>query len=132
MPELSDITKGPSQFPVGLLRPPTLTHALRGLVAIAPLPCLQALGTGLLPGLQLEALVAMVHGLRSHRVLLAEDDTITGGSGNSTGESWGRRRRKNTAKKSVSFQFYHGFVRSELKAQIPSFPGYGSSPVQER
>lgn len=40
----------------------------------------------------------------------------------------GRRRgKKNTAEKSVSFQFYHGFVISELKAQIPSSPIYKSS-----
>ena len=39
----------------------------------------------------------------------------------------GRGRGKNTAKKSVSFQFYHGFAVSELKAQIPSFPVYKSS-----
>lgn len=82
------LLKGLPKFPVGPRSLQTLTHALRGLVAVTPLPGLQALCAGLLAGLQLEALVAMVHGFRSHCVLLAKDDSVLWGSGNSTGESW--------------------------------------------
>lgn len=85
MLELEDITQGTSKIPRGL---ETLTQALRGLVAVTPLPSLQALGAGLLPGRQLEALVAVVHGSGSHRVLLAKDNAVLWGSGNSAGESW--------------------------------------------
>lgn len=93
---------GLPKSPAGPRRLQTLTHALRGLVAVTPLPCLPALRAGLLPGLQLEALVAMVHGFRSHRVLLAKDNTVLRGSGNAAGESWEGRREGaggNTAEK---------------------------------
>lgn len=42
-------------------------------------------------------------------------------------ERAGKEEGKNTAEKSVSFQFYHGFVASELKAHSPGSPIYKSS-----
>lgn len=86
-----------------------LTHAGWGLVAVAPLPFLQALGAGWLTRSQLEALVTVIHSFRPHGVLLAKDNAVLWGPGNSTGESW-EGGEQNPAEQSGSSQFYHRYT----------------------
>lgn len=70
-----------------------LTHALKRSVAITPLSSQEALNIGIFMGLEVKPLIALVNCFGAHCVFLAKDNTVFWSFGNSTGDSWRKRKQ---------------------------------------